>query len=62
MCIFQVAAGMNTKLDIEIFAVAVGVVGETGVGQVGHHVEIITETDVIYLPVYANILLNANYI
>jgi len=47
---------MNAILDIEIFAVAVGVVGESGVGQVGHHVEIVTETDVIYLPVYANIL------
>jgi hypothetical protein len=47
---------MNTKLDIEIFAIAVGVVGESGVGQVGDHVEIVTETDIIYLPVYANIL------
>ena len=52
----QVAAGMNVPLTIEIFAVAVGVVGESGVGQVGHHVEIVTETDVLYLPVYANIL------
>ncbi|KAK2570951.1 Sperm-associated antigen 17 [Acropora cervicornis] len=52
-----VAAGMNTVLDVEIFAVAVGVVGESGLGHVGHHVEIVTETDILYLPVTANILL-----
>ena len=49
---------MNTVLDVEIFAVAVGVVGESGLGHVGHHVEIVTETDVLYLPVTANILFN----
>ncbi|KAJ7321774.1 Sperm-associated antigen 17 [Desmophyllum pertusum] len=53
-----VAAGMNTVLDVEIFAVAVGVVGESGSGHVGHHVEIVTETDILYLPVTANILSN----
>lgn len=49
---------MNTVLDVEIFAVAVGVVGESGSGHVGHHVEIVTETDILYLPVTANILSN----
>ena len=53
----QVAAGMSTVLDVEIFAVAVGVVGESGMGHVGHHIEIGTETDILYLPVTANILL-----
>lgn len=48
---------MNTVLDVEIFAVAVGVVGESGMGHVGHHIEIGTETDILYLPVTANILL-----
>ena len=48
---------MSTVLDVEIFAVAVGVVGESGLGHVGHHVEIVTETDILYLPVTANILL-----
>lgn len=52
----QVAAGMSTVVDVEIFAVAVGVVGESGLGHVGHHVEIVTETDILYLPVTANIL------
>ena len=48
---------MSTVLDVEIFAVAVGVVGESGMGHVGHHIEIGTETDILYLPVTANILL-----
>lgn len=47
---------MNTVLDVEIFAVAVGVVGESGLGRVGHHVEIATETDILYLPVTATIM------
>ncbi|XP_068698646.1 sperm-associated antigen 17-like [Montipora foliosa] len=51
-----VAAGMNTVLEVEIFAVAVGVVGDSGSGHVGHHVEIVTETDVLYLPVTATIM------
>ena len=36
---------------------AVGVVGESGMGHVGHHVEIVAETEILYLPVAANILL-----
>ena len=47
---------MNTKLDIEIFAIAVGVSGESGIGSIGHHIEIVSETDIIYLPVTASIL------
>ena len=52
----QVAAGMAARLDIEIFAVAVGVEGSSGVGSIGHHIEIITESDALYLPVVASIL------
>ena len=47
---------MAARLDVEIFAVAVGVEGTSGVGSVGHHIEIITETDALYLPVAASIL------
>ena len=47
---------MNTKLDIEVFAIAVGVSGESGIGSIGHHIEIVGETDIIYLPVTASIL------
>jgi len=56
-----VAAGMSSRLDVEIFAVAVGVEGSSGVGSIGHHVEIITETDAIYLPVVAKILTSHEY-
>lgn len=52
----QVAAGMSKSLIVEIFAMAVGVVGECGVGSVQHEVEIVSEAAVMYLPVKANIL------
>ena len=50
---------MSVTFDIEIFAVAVGVDGNTGVGQVSHFIEIITETDMLYFPVNASILFSA---
>jgi len=53
---FQVAAGMQVTIQVEIFAVAVGVEGNIGVGQVSHHVEIVTETDILYVPIIASIL------
>ena len=49
---------MLSVLDVKIFAGAVGEVGDSGLGHVGHLVEIATETDVLYLPVTANVLLN----
>ncbi|XP_046849178.1 sperm-associated antigen 17-like [Xenia sp. Carnegie-2017] len=57
----QIAAGMTRKLDIEMFAVAVGVSGESGVGSVGHHIEIIGENEIFYLPVSATILTAYEY-
>ncbi|XP_046849181.1 sperm-associated antigen 17-like [Xenia sp. Carnegie-2017] len=33
-----IAAGMTRKLDIEMFAVAVGVSGESGVGSIFHKI------------------------
>ncbi|XP_046847429.1 sperm-associated antigen 17-like [Xenia sp. Carnegie-2017] len=56
-----IAAGMTRKLDIEMFAVAVGVSGESGVGSVGHHIEIIGENEIFYLPVSATILTAYEY-
>jgi hypothetical protein len=55
----QVAAGMSTKLDVEIFAVAVGAVGSTGQGSVEHNLEITTETSIFHLPIKADILIMA---
>eukprot|EP00794_Sanderia_malayensis_P015506 gene15506-17085_t len=52
----SIAAGMSVKLNLEIFAIAVGVEGDLGAGSISHHIEIITETDIIYLPVTASIL------
>ena len=49
---------MLSVLDVKIFTGAVGEVGDSGLGHVGHPVEIATETDVLYLPVTANVLLN----
>ncbi|XP_065057686.1 sperm-associated antigen 17-like isoform X2 [Rhopilema esculentum] len=56
-----VAAGMATRLDVEIFAVAVGVEGSSGVGSINHYIEIISETDNLYLPVTAAILTSHEY-
>ena len=53
----QIAAGMKSTFDIEIYAMAVGVIGESGVGAVRHILEIITETSILHLPITANILL-----
>lgn len=47
---------MKAELQLEIYAIAVGVEGETGVGRISHNLEIITETDHLYLPISANIL------
>jgi hypothetical protein len=47
---------MKTEIDVEIYAIAVGVEGETGVGSIRHELEIVTETDIIFLPIIANIL------
>lgn len=51
-----VAAGMSVTFDIEIFALAVGVEGSCGIGQVSHHIEITTETEILFLPVIATII------
>jgi len=48
-----VAAGMETSLDVEIYAIAVGVEGDSGVGTIHHQLEITTETDILVLPITA---------
>ncbi|KAG7463545.1 hypothetical protein MATL_G00177760 [Megalops atlanticus] len=45
-----VAAGMKTDLQVELFAIA------DGEGPVTHYIQIQTETEILYLPVSANIL------
>ena len=47
---------MKAEIDVEIYAIAVGAEGESGVGSIRHELEIVTETDVLFLPITANIL------
>jgi hypothetical protein len=47
---------MRVELNVELYAIAVGVEGEMGVGSVRHDLEIVTQTDVLFLPISANIL------
>ncbi len=54
--VFQVAAGLTRKLSVEVFAMAVGATGDQNCGQVSHDLEIVTETDVMHIPITADIL------
>jgi len=51
-----VAAGMSVDLTLELYAIANGVEGESGVGSLGHVLEVVTETDVLEIPTVATIL------
>ena len=52
---------MKVELNIQIYAIANGVEGGRGVGQVRHKLDIITETDHLYLPVIATVLTAYEY-
>ena len=52
---------MKRELNLEIYAIAVGVEGESGVGSVSHDLEIVTETDVLFLPISATVLTAYEY-
>ena len=56
MVVVQVAAGMKTDLTVELYAIAAGVQGDRGVGQISHDLQITTETDQLLMPISANIL------
>ncbi|XP_038079367.1 sperm-associated antigen 17-like isoform X2 [Patiria miniata] len=56
-----VSAGMKAVLELQLYAIAVGVTGDSGQGSIGHHVEIITEMEQLFLPVTANILTAHEY-
>uniref|UniRef100_A0A670JY75 Sperm associated antigen 17 n=1 Tax=Podarcis muralis TaxID=64176 RepID=A0A670JY75_PODMU len=51
-----VASGLQTELEVDIYAMAIGVEGSEGAGEVSHRIEIYTETETLFLPVEANIL------
>jgi len=47
---------MKTDLTVELYAIAAGVEGDRGVGQISHDLQITTETDNLLIPVNAHIL------
>ena len=47
---------MKVDLNVELYAICVGVPGQKGVGSITHTLEITTEADHLYLPITANIL------
>lgn len=50
------AAGLQAELKVELFAMAVGEDGAKDSAHISHTIEILTEHDVLFLPVEANIL------
>ena len=52
---------MKAKLELVLYAIAVGVEGESGRGCIDHHLEITTETELMYLPISADILTATEY-
>ncbi|XP_070598085.1 sperm-associated antigen 17 isoform X4 [Erythrolamprus reginae] len=55
-----IAAGLQTALEIEIFAMAIGVEDE-GLDKISHQIEIQTETETLFLPVEATVLTDIIY-
>ncbi|XP_047581454.1 sperm-associated antigen 17 [Lutra lutra] len=56
-----VAAGLQTELKVELFAMAVGEDGTKGLTHISHNIEIMTEHDILFLPVEATVLTGSNY-
>lgn len=52
---------MSVEVKIEVYAIAIGVVGDYGVGRIDHQLKIISESDILYLPIVANILFYLNF-
>ncbi|XP_008578639.1 PREDICTED: sperm-associated antigen 17 [Galeopterus variegatus] len=56
-----VAAGLQAELKVELFAMALGEEGAKGSVHIAHNIEIMTEHDVLLLPVEATVLTSSNY-
>ncbi|XP_044305643.1 sperm-associated antigen 17 [Varanus komodoensis] len=56
-----VAAGLQTELEVEIYAMAIGVKRDEGMGRIFHKIEIYTETETLFLPVEATVLTPSHY-
>nr|DBA34630.1 TPA: hypothetical protein GDO54_002176 [Pyxicephalus adspersus] len=56
-----VAAGMQTWLDVELYAMAIGLEGPEGAAECSHCIEIQTEVETLFLPVTATVLTEGVY-
>lgn len=56
-----VAAGLQAELKVELFTMVVGEDGAKGSAHISHNIEIMTEHDVLFLPVEATVLTSSNY-
>ncbi|KAM5295030.1 sperm-associated antigen 17 isoform 1-T1 [Glossophaga mutica] len=56
-----VAAGLQVDLKVELYAMALGEDGAKGSAHISHNIEIMTEHDVLFLPVEATVLTSSNY-
>uniref|UniRef100_G1NTX6 Sperm associated antigen 17 n=1 Tax=Myotis lucifugus TaxID=59463 RepID=G1NTX6_MYOLU len=56
-----VASGLQVELKVELFAMVMGEDSTKGSTHISHYIEIMTEHDVLFLPVEANILTSVNY-
>ncbi|KAM6417208.1 LOW QUALITY PROTEIN: sperm-associated antigen 17 [Pluvialis apricaria] len=56
-----VAAGLQVELEIEIFAMVIGGEDTSGLEEISHDIEILTETETLLLPVRATVLTSDIY-
>ncbi|XP_045059666.2 sperm-associated antigen 17 isoform X2 [Desmodus rotundus] len=56
-----VAAGLQVELKVELYAMVLGGDSAKGSTHISHNVEIMTEHDVLFLPVEATVLTSSNY-
>ncbi|XP_036623006.1 sperm-associated antigen 17 [Trichosurus vulpecula] len=56
-----VASGLQVDLQVEIFAMAVGENASKGLGTISYNIEIVTEHEILLLPVKATVLTSMTY-
>lgn len=56
-----VASGLQVELKVELFAMVMGEDSTKGSTHISHFIEIMTEHDVLFLPVEATVLTSVNY-
>ncbi|XP_018425052.1 PREDICTED: sperm-associated antigen 17 [Nanorana parkeri] len=56
-----VAAGMQTRLNLELFAMAIGLDGPEGAAECSHCIEIQSEVETLFLPITATVFTEGVY-